>query len=31
MDSKKCKVSVLCLAYNHGPYIRQALEGFYNS
>lgn len=23
-----CKVTVLCLAYNHAPYIAQALEGF---
>lgn len=22
------KLSIICLAYNHGPYIRQALEGF---
>ena len=28
METNKCKVSVLCLAYNHGPYIREALEGF---
>ena len=21
-------VTVICLAYNHGPYIRDALEGF---
>lgn len=24
------KVSVICLAYNHGKYIREALEGFVN-
>ena len=23
-----CKVSVLCTAYNHEPYLRQALDGF---
>lgn len=28
MDNGECKVSVLCMAYNHAPYIRQALEGF---
>ena len=28
METNNCKVSVLCLAYNHGPYIREALEGF---
>lgn len=28
MDSKECKVSVICLAYNHEAYIRDALEGF---
>lgn len=25
---EKCKVSVLCTAYNHEKYIRDALEGF---
>ena len=25
---KKPKVSILCLAYNHGKFIRQALDGF---
>ena len=24
---EKCKVSVLCTAYNHEKYIRDALEG----
>ncbi|MBR5700575.1 MAG: glycosyltransferase [Bacteroidales bacterium] len=23
-----CKVSVICLAYNHAPYVAQALDGF---
>lgn len=30
MDNNKCMVSVLCTAFNHGPYIREALEGFVN-
>ena len=25
---QEIKVSVICNAYNHGPYIRDALEGF---
>ena len=28
MDRKECKVSVVCTAFNHEAYIRQALEGF---
>ena len=28
MDQTACKVSVVCTAYNHEPYIRQTLEGF---
>ena len=28
MVDRECKVSVLCMAYNHEAYIRQALDGF---
>ena len=28
MEEKTCMVSVLCTAYNHGPFIADALEGF---
>ncbi|MDO4266556.1 MAG: glycosyltransferase [Eubacteriales bacterium] len=28
MEQKKPLVSISCITYNHGPYIRQALEGF---
>ena len=28
MDQTACKVSVVCTAYNHEPYIRQTLESF---
>lgn len=28
MENKSCMVSVLCTAFNHGKYIRQALESF---
>ena len=28
MQRQACKVSVVCTAYNHGAYIRDALEGF---
>lgn len=28
--SRKVKVSVYCNTFNHGPYIREALEGFIN-
>ena len=28
MDKNDCLVSILCTAYNHEPYIRDALEGF---
>lgn len=28
MESKPCKVSVVCTAYQHEPYIRRTLEGF---
>ncbi len=28
MEQERCKVSVVCTAYNHAPYIRDALEGF---
>lgn len=30
MDKKTCLVSILCAAFNHGPYIADALEGFVN-
>lgn len=30
MDKNDCLVSVLCTAYNHEQYIRDALEGFVN-
>ena len=28
MEQPTCKVSVACTAFNHGAYIRDALEGF---
>jgi len=28
MEQPRCKVSVACTAFNHGAYIRDALEGF---
>ena len=28
MDNRECKVSILCAAYNHEAYIRDALESF---
>ena len=28
MEAKPCKVSVVCTAYNHEPYLRQTLESF---
>ena len=28
MEQDECMVSVVCLAYNHGKYIRQTLDGF---
>lgn len=28
MNETEVKVSILCLAYNHGKYLRQALDGF---
>lgn len=30
MQNNDIKVSVICMAYNHGKYIRQALDGFVN-
>lgn len=30
MEKNDCLVSVLCTAFNHEPYIRDALEGFVN-
>lgn len=30
MVEDEIKVSIYCLAYNHGPYIRQCLDGFVN-
>ena len=28
MENSKIKVSIVCNAYNHGPYIKDAIEGF---
>ena len=28
MKTNTCKVSVLCMAYNHEAYLRDALDGF---
>ena len=28
MDNSPCKLSVICMAYNHEAYVRQTLEGF---